>query len=338
MGEPSGPEGYRRPAEVPGKVLGDACARLQGPHASWDPAAVDTLLSVLTDDCIGISCRAPEDKEGFFKFLRIADELAAYGAADPRVAEILDPTYVVLDPTTGLGTPQQLVVPQIPQPYPPLPGGHSIQPQQVARMPVHRQRRPRVGRATFIRFGGGAWLLVQPPLVGFQAVASKFFIFMAFMLLCSTAATRLALAVSAVARTTDMAVTILPMALEISRLFGGFFLSPRNLPNYFVWLDALSYVKYTYVVISLNELDGPTCVGISLNELNGLELTCTPQQERPDGSCAVPDGQTTIDALGLDYITIGDCVGILIGYIVICRIIAYLGVRFLKHQGAAPGA
>lgn len=39
---------------------------------------------------------------------------------------------------------------------------------------------------------------------GFQAVASKFFIFTGFMILCSLAATSLALAVSAVARTTDM--------------------------------------------------------------------------------------------------------------------------------------
>lgn len=55
------------------------------------------------------------------------------------------------------------------------------------------------------------------------------------MILCSTAATSLALAVSAIARTTDMSVTILPMALEICRLFGGFFLSPANLPQYFSW-------------------------------------------------------------------------------------------------------
>jgi len=47
--------------------------------------------------------------------------------------------------------------------------------------------------------------------------------------------------VSAVGRTTDLAVTILPMALEICRLFGGFFLPPAKLPSYFVWLDVLSY-------------------------------------------------------------------------------------------------
>lgn len=68
-----------------------------------------------------------------------------------------------------------------------------------------------------------------------QNEAGKFFIFMGFMVLCSLAATSLALLVSAVGRTTDMAVTVLPMVLEVCRLFGGFFLSPANLPRYFSW-------------------------------------------------------------------------------------------------------
>jgi ATP-binding cassette subfamily G (WHITE) protein 2 len=31
----------------------------------------------------------------------------------------------------------------------------------------------------------------------------------------------------------------------VCRLFGGFFLSPANIPLYFKWLNALSYVQYT---------------------------------------------------------------------------------------------
>ena len=117
-------------------------------------------------------------------------------------------------------------------------------------------------------------------LVGLQLSAAKFFIFTAFMVLCSFAATSLALMVSTLAKTTDMAVTILPMALEVSRLFGGFFLSPKNLPVYFKWLDALSYVKYAYV-------------GVSLNELSGLTLTCTDSQ-LVKGVCPITSGDFSI--------------------------------------------
>jgi hypothetical protein len=136
------------------------------------------------------------------------------------------------------------------------------------------------------------------------------------MFLCSIGSTSLALMVSALCKTTDMSVTVLPMVLEVSRLFGGFFLAPSRLPKYFSWLDALSYIKYTYV-------------GASLNELQGLKLTCT-DSDREKLSC-IENGETIIHGLGFDYINIIGCIGALIGFIVICRIIAFLGVRFLKN-------
>lgn len=136
------------------------------------------------------------------------------------------------------------------------------------------------------------------------------------MLLCSVASTSLALLVSALCKTTDLSVTVLPLVLEASRLFGGFFLAPSRLPKYLAWLDALSYVKYTYV-------------GASLNELEGLKLTCT--NRHPDDVLCTRNGEAIIKELGLDYISIPGCIGALVAFIIICRLIAFLGVRFLKH-------
>lgn len=151
-------------------------------------------------------------------------------------------------------------------------------------------------------------------LVGFQNDVGKFFIFMIFMILGSIAATSLSMMISALARTTDMAVTILPMILEICRLYGGFFLSPANIPKYFVWLDAISYVKYTYT-------------GISLNELTGLQLTC---ENLAHNAVCITSGEETIQRLGLDYMSIGASAGVLVIYIFLTRLIAYLGVRYIK--------
>ncbi|KAG5175579.1 P-loop containing nucleoside triphosphate hydrolase protein [Tribonema minus] len=158
-------------------------------------------------------------------------------------------------------------------------------------------------------------------LIGLQNEASKFFIFMAFMVLCSLAATSLALLVSAFCRTTDLSVTVLPFMLEICRLFGAFFLSPANTPGYFVWLDALSYVKYCYV-------------GVSLNENHGLTLTCTPEEEIDVGGitqCPIPNGDAFLESQGMENWTMGACAGILVFYIFFARFLAYLGVRFLKY-------
>eukprot|EP01127_Copromyxa_protea_P019444 TRINITY_DN630_c0_g1_i1.p1 TRINITY_DN630_c0_g1~~TRINITY_DN630_c0_g1_i1.p1 ORF type:complete len:605 (+),score=125.39 TRINITY_DN630_c0_g1_i1:101-1915(+) len=114
-------------------------------------------------------------------------------------------------------------------------------------------------------------------LVGFQPLASKFFAFMFFMFLSNFAATSLAVCISAVGRTTDMAVTILPLVLEVFRLLGGFFLPPARLPAYFSWLDALSYVKYAYVGVALNEftdleIDCPTNSTSACKYTNGQEV------------------------------------------------------------------
>ena len=136
---------------------------------------------------------------------------------------------------------------------------------------------------------------------------------MLLMLLCSIAATSLALMVSTLCKTTDMSVTVLPMVLEVTRLFGGFFLAPSRLPKYFVWLEALSYVKYTYV-------------GASLNELQGLKLTCT-NNDRDRMSC-IENGETILRELGLDSMSIASSIGALCICIVVCRLIAFLGVRF----------
>lgn len=111
-------------------------------------------------------------------------------------------------------------------------------------------------------------------------------------------------------------MVILPMSFELGRLFGGFFLPPSQLPHYFVWLDALSYVKYTYT-------------GIALNELHGLTYTCQPSEMR-NGACPTATGQQVIDRLGLDYITRDQAAGILILFIFATRFIAYLGLRFIK--------
>jgi ATP-binding cassette, subfamily G (WHITE), member 2 len=74
------------------------------------------------------------------------------------------------------------------------------------------------------------------PLVGMRPGISNFFTYAAFLVLCNLTATSMALAISTWARTVDLAVSILPLMLEISRLFGGFFLPPAVIPGYFSWL------------------------------------------------------------------------------------------------------
>ena len=74
-----------------------------------------------------------------------------------------------------------------------------------------------------------------------------------------------------------------------------------------------SYLKYVFV-------------GVAINELEGLNYSCTDK----DVKCT-RKGEETMESLGYDQYTIGFCGGILVVYIVGCRLVAYLALRFIKQ-------
>ena len=75
-----------------------------------------------------------------------------------------------------------------------------------------------------------------------------------------------------------------------------------------------------------------TDVGIALNELENLHLYCSAAKLAASGGvCPSMHGEDKIKELGLDEYTVGFCAGILVLYIVFCRVVAFLGVRYIKH-------
>lgn len=161
--------------------------------------------------------------------------------------------------------------------------------------------------------------------IGYQPLARKFFMYMFFMILDSLAAVGLAQCVTCFCVSVEMSTIVLSCLFEMCRLYGGFFASPAqiNIPRMHPWrfADALSYIKYAFV-------------GVALNEFHGLELgppasgSCT-EQALAAGSCYT-EGSQIIEVRGYDEYTIGQCVGMLIMWNVVYRILAYLGLRFIR--------
>lgn len=149
-------------------------------------------------------------------------------------------------------------------------------------------------------------------MIGFrQDSAGHFFIYLCVLFLDKVVASSIAMLVCTMTSQPSLPTVILPMVLEISRLFGGFFLPPVQLPTYFEWLDPLSYVKYAYLAVANNELQ---------------ELTiCTPA-----GVCSVTAANAAISSRKLDYLTAGPCIGVLIAFAVFTRCVAYTFLRFKK--------
>ena len=112
----------------------------------------------------------------------------------------------------------------------------------------------------------------------------------------------------------ERSTVALSFLFEVCRLYGGFFTSPLQLKSHQGWAfaDALSYIKYAFV-------------GVALNELTDKQFDCIPGQ-----ACPYPDGESIIVAKGYDQYTIGFCAGILVLYIVVARFIGYVALRFVK--------
>ena len=151
--------------------------------------------------------------------------------------------------------------------------------------------------------------------------AEKFFIFMAFNILCSMACTSLANMTSCIFVSIEMSTVSLAMFMEITRLYSGFFISPllllsRPLYYRFKFADALSYMKYTYV-------------GLCLNEYHDLKLHCS-SAEIKAGQCKITSGNSISAQYGYDQYTRPFCIGMLILYVLITRYIGFLGLRYIK--------
>jgi ATP-binding cassette subfamily G (WHITE) protein 2 len=170
--------------------------------------------------------------------------------------------------------------------------------------------------------------------IGFAPSASQFFVFMFLMILTSMAATSLANLAACVCVGVERATVVTAAAYEISRLYGGWFISPQMVADYPAWrfADALSYIKYSFVAVSLNE-NKDLMLHCNADQLSKVINT--------DGSisyaCVIPpinkppySGDVFNAYYGYDEFTLGGCIGALLLYIFICRMLAYMALRFIK--------
>ena len=151
------------------------------------------------------------------------------------------------------------------------------------------------------------------PLAG----SKQFEWFLLFMILSAIAATSMVNMISCLFVSIQLTVVLIGVFFEITRLFGGWFVSPIALTNqYNSWkfADALSYLKYGFV-------------GVSLNEYQGLVLCSNPAKP---STCSLSYSQAQIKRYGYDQYTVEDCAGYLCVLIIGFRFVSYIGLRFIK--------
>ncbi|EQC42060.1 hypothetical protein SDRG_00903 [Saprolegnia diclina VS20] len=137
-------------------------------------------------------------------------------------------------------------------------------------------------------------------MIGFGPTnATVFFSFYMYLVLLNSCATGLGYMVSCMVRRADIApvigiVIILPLVL-----FGGLFLNASNTPDYFIWLEYISPLKYAYRGLSRafwNSVDTIPCDSNRCIATSGAQVL---------SNMSLNDASFTIDAIVLVAINLG---------------------------------
>jgi len=93
-------------------------------------------------------------------------------------------------------------------------------------------------------------------MMGWAASATKFFVFMAALLLTAVSTSALAIAVSMLVSTTGVGTVVMSFILLQMAIFGGFLSNTSSMPQPVAWLRFLSLFFYAFESMLANELDG----------------------------------------------------------------------------------
>jgi ABC-type multidrug transport system ATPase subunit len=140
---------------------------------------------------------------------------------------------------------------------------------------------------------------------------SKFFIFVMFGFLVASAAFGFGSVVTSAFPNPAVALTVFPLLFIPMMIFSGFYLNSDRTPVYFIWVEYISFVKYTYS-------------GLMKNELIGKDYYCTEAQLiANNNACPYSSGDEYLKFRALDVIPLWLDAVILAGFFVVLSGLAW---------------
>eukprot|EP01097_Dermamoeba_algensis_P008191 TRINITY_DN535_c0_g2_i1.p1 TRINITY_DN535_c0_g2~~TRINITY_DN535_c0_g2_i1.p1 ORF type:complete len:502 (-),score=110.74 TRINITY_DN535_c0_g2_i1:891-2396(-) len=109
-------------------------------------------------------------------------------------------------------------------------------------------------------------------MVGFKAHIENFLYFLLILIMNSCIANSYCLWIGSLAPTPQLANVLAPVLLVIFMLFGGFFAPLQHVQVWLSWLQWISFFKYEFEILMVNEFDGQEEVlsGFNLSKSNLL--------------------------------------------------------------------
>jgi len=158
-------------------------------------------------------------------------------------------------------------------------------------------------------------------LIGFVNEADNFFIFCGIVIVINATAVAWGMFVSSFSNSVEQATGLAPLVAIVSLLFGGFYINSDNIPDSIEWVQELSFFKYGFKAMCLNEyadLVFENSEGVKCTELmsvaeqsGGADSTGGrwggAQNSSAGLDCAFVNGKQVLDLLTFSTGSIGEC-------------------------------
>eukprot|EP00111_Clytia_hemisphaerica_P021823 TCONS_00064161-protein len=157
--------------------------------------------------------------------------------------------------------------------------------------------------------GGFIFSVIVYWMAGLRGEAANFFIFCGIVQLITQCALSFGYLVSAISPSVQIATSAGPPLMMPFLLFGGFFIKDESIPDYFIPLKYISWFKYSFEALQINQWDGltiPGCVNSTI--------------------ACFPDGEAVLKSSGYSADNMGLNIGVLFAIVIGFRFIALLFV------------
>ncbi|XP_032239519.2 protein white isoform X2 [Nematostella vectensis] len=137
-------------------------------------------------------------------------------------------------------------------------------------------------------------------MIGLREDVFKFLICYAILVLLTNVAVSYGYIISSMVSTVEGASALGPPLMLPLLLFGGFFLKNTSVPEYFVWIKYISWFKYGFELLNLNQWDGFGKIGDGCQMPPFMNRTFSARPNATGRELCIPDGNAAIEFLDLD--------------------------------------
>ena len=150
-------------------------------------------------------------------------------------------------------------------------------------------------------------------MAGLNPALDRFFLCLLYTNIMVQAATGFGYMVASLSSTYQVAIALLPPLLVPLMLFSGFYINSQNIPGWLVWLEYVSWFKYSHELLMINQW-------------SGVKIHC-----EDEGNCLWETGEEILEFYGLKKENQFFDIMMLIAWAVAFRLIGYIAL-FIKTR------